>query len=188
MKRIVYISLLLLSHAALSDAQNAKFALSTNVLEWGNFGTANLEVGVGLAQHVSLHAGVKYNPWEYSDKRAELPVRNNQTTCFIGARWWLWYVLSGWWVGAKVQYSDYEKTGIWRPAVEDGVKVGGGLSFGYTLMLHKNLNLEFATGIWGGSQVKYDLYCCHKCMNVRETGVRGFIGLDDISIALMFVF
>lgn len=169
-------------------AQNAKFALSTNALEWANYGTANLELGVGLAQHLSLQAGVKYNPWSFTAKDLGIPVRNNQTTAFVGARWWPWYVMSGWWVGAKVQYSDYEKTGLWRPALEQGVKVGGGLSFGYTLMLHKHVNLEFGAGIWGGSQVKYDLYCCTKCMDLRDTGPRGFIGVDDVSIAVMFVF
>ena len=169
-------------------AQNAKFALSTNALEWANYGTANLELGVGLAQHLSLQAGVKYNPWSFTAKNLGIPVRNNQTTAFVGARWWPWYVMSGWWLGAKVQYSDYEKTGLWRPALEQGVKVGGGLSFGYTLMLHKHVNIEFGAGMWGGSQLKYDLYCCPNCKELRDTGSRGFIGLDDVSVALMFVF
>ena len=41
-------------------------------------------------------------------------------TFAAGARWWPWYVFSGWWVGLKGQYSDYVKTGVWRPALEEG--------------------------------------------------------------------
>jgi hypothetical protein len=188
MRRTLYILIFSILGVATANAQNAKFALSTNALDWANYGTANLELGVGVAQHLSLQAGVKYNPWEFTAKDLDIPVRNNQTTAFVGVRWWPWYVLSGWWVGAKVQYSDYEKTGVWRPALENGVKVGGGLSFGYTLMVHKHINIEFGAGMWGGSQLKYDLYCCTKCMEVRSTGKRGFFGLDDASVSLMFVF
>lgn len=171
-----------------SSNRNAKFALSTNALEWANYGTANLELGIGVAQHVSIHAGVKSNPWSFTAKGLGIPVKNNQMTGFAGVRWWPWYVMSGWWVGAKAQYSDFEKTGVWRPAVEKGQKVGAGVSFGYTLMLHKNINIEFGAGVWGGSQFEYNLYCCTECMDLRETGARGFFGLDDVSIALMFVF
>lgn len=188
MRKTLCILVLSVLGFTVANAQNAKFALSTNALDWANYGTANLELGVGIAQHWSLQAGVKYNPWEFTAKDLGIPVRNNQTTAFVGARWWPWYVLSGWWVGAKVQYSDYEKTGLWRPALEDGVKVGAGLSFGYTLMVHKHINIEFGAGVWGGSQVKYDLYCCTKCMELRKSGSRGFIGLDDVSVAVMFVF
>ena len=56
-------------------AQNARFTLSTNVLDWANFGTANLELGVGLSQHFSIHASGRYNPWEFTAKKVQIPVR-----------------------------------------------------------------------------------------------------------------
>lgn len=170
------------------SAQKVKTGISTNLLGWANYGTANLEAGIGVAQHFSIHAGTRINPWKFTSKELGLPVRNNQTTAFVGARWWAWYVFSGLWVGAKAQYSDYTRTGIWRPALEEGTRIGGGLSVGYTLMVHKNFNIEFGAGAWGGAQTKYNLYCCTECMQLRETGSRGFVALDDVSVSLMFVF
>lgn len=170
------------------NAQKVKFAISTNALDWANFGTANLELGVGITQHFSLQAVAKYNPWEFTAKKPQIPVRYNQMTFGAGVRWWPWYVFSGWWIGAKGQYSDYTKTGIWRPALEEGTRIGGGLSFGYTLMVHKKFNIEFGAGVWGGAQTKYDLYCCTKCMELRKTGSKGFIDVDFASISLMYVF
>ena len=170
------------------NAQNAKFAISTNALDWANFGTANLELGLGMTQHFSLHAVAKYNPWEFTAKELQIPVKYNQMTCGASVRWWPWYVFSGWWVGAKGQYSDYTKTGIWRPALEEGTRIGGGLSFGYTLMVHKRFNVEFGAGVWGGAEAKYNLYCCTKCTELRETGSKGFVDVDFASVSLMYIF
>lgn len=176
----------LISH--LMGAQNAKFALSTNVLDWANFGTTNIEMGVGVSQHFSIQASARYNPWEFTAKKSQIPVRNNQLTVSAGGRYWPWYVFSGWWIGFKAQYSDYTKTGIWRPALEEGVKLGGGLSFGYTWMVHKKFNIEFGAGMWGGYQTKYNLYCCSLMDSLRETGPRGFVDVDSFSVSLMYVF
>lgn len=169
------------------SAQRTKIGLSTNALGWANYGTANLEIGVGLAQHFSVHAGARYNPWEFSSKEG-LSIRNNQTSAFVGAKWWPWYVFSGWWVGGKVQYSDFARTGIWRPALEEATRIGGGVSFGYTLMVHQNLNLEFGAGVWGGANTSYNLYCCPEHKVIRKSGKGGFFGLDDISVSLMYIF
>ena len=170
------------------NAQKVKFAISTNALDWANFGTANLELGVGITQHFSLQAVAKYNPWEFTAKKPQIPVRYNQMTFGAGVRWWPWYVFSGWWIGVKAQFSDYAETGIWRPALDTGQAVGAGLSFGYTLMLHEKLNIEFGAGVWGGRKVRYNLYCCPECMDIRDSGARNFVGLDDLSISIMYVF
>lgn len=168
-----------------SNAQ--KIALSTNIVEWANFGTVNLECGVSVARHFSVSAGAKYNPWVFRQKSG-YPTYNRQTSGYIGMRYWPWYVFSGWWIGAKGQYMQYSRTGIWRPALQTGTVIGAGLSFGYTLMLHENLNIEFGAGCLAGRQIKYALYECPECMQERESGPRNYIGLDDISITLMYVF
>ena len=66
--------------------------------------------------------------------------------------------------------------------------MGGGLGFGYTIMLHENVNLEFGAGIWGGRHMSYTLYECPKCMTVRESSPRNFIAPDDLSVTVSFVF
>lgn len=170
------------------SAGNIRYGLSTNVLEWANFGTVNLEAGFGVTQHLSIQAGALYNPWNYTIKGTDHQMFNHQTSAFAGVRWWPWYVFSGWWFGAKAKYSYATRTGIWRPALEDRQSVGIGLSIGYSLMLSPRLNLELGAGIWGGTHFKYSLYDCANCMMLRESGAKGFIGIDTLSISLMYVF
>ena len=163
-------------------------SLSTDIVDWANFGTINLEAGAGLGRHLSVTAGAKYNPWSFKTQKLGLQLYNKQTTAYAGLRYWPWYVFSGWWIGAQTQYTQYAETGIWRHALDTGSAVGGGLSLGYTLMLHEKLNLEFGAGAWAGRRYKHTLYCCPECMYVRESGPSNFIALNDISVALMYVF
>lgn len=173
---------------AAQESRKTQVSLSTDLVDWANFGTANLEAGVSLHQHFSVHAGAKYNPWSFKTHNLGLALYNKQTTAYAGFRYWPWYVLSGWWLGAQAQYTDYAETGVWRHALDTGKAIGGGVSFGYTLMLHENLNLEFGAGVWAGRRFEHTLYCCPDCMKVRESGPGNFVALNDISISLMYVF
>lgn len=173
---------------AAQEGRKTRVALSTDLVDWANFGTVNLEAGVSLHQHFSVHAGAKYNPWNFRTHNLGLALYNKQTTAYAGFRYWPWYVLSGWWIGAQAQYTDYAETGVWRHALDTGKAMGAGVSFGYTLMLHENLNLEFGAGVWAGRRFEHTLYCCPDCMKVRESGPGNFVALNDISISLMYVF
>jgi hypothetical protein len=186
--RIKLMLILCLSVLAVENAKAQNVSLSTNLLEWANFGTANMEAGFSVHKNISLHFGAKYNPWEFETSRLHLDLYNKQTTGYLGVKYWPWHVFSGWWVGVRTRVTDYANTGIWRPALNQGLAVGCGLSFGYTLMLHERLNIEFGIGVWGGRRFDYTLYCCTDCMNIRETGAHNFISYDDVSVSLMHVF
>lgn len=163
-------------------------SLSTNVADWASLGTVNLELGVAVSQHISLQGGVKYNPWEFQTKDPDMEVRNNLSTFDAGLRYWPWHVHSGWWLGAEGRFQRFERTGIWRPALEEATAIGGVLSAGYTLMVTKNINLEFGWGIWGGRYIDYVLYCCPKCLDIRESGPKNFIRPDNLDLSISFVF
>ena len=188
-RRILTIVLLLAAmcssfHVEAQEKSRTQFVLSTNIVDWANLLTLNLEAGVGFHQHFSVQAGAKYNNLDFA--KGELFC--HQTTAYAGARYWPWYVFSGWWLGAQARYTKYEETGLWRPALDTGTAIGCGLSIGYTLMLNEKLNLEFGTGIWTGRRYEYTLYCCPNCMDVRESGPSGFLAMNDISLAVMYVF
>ena len=145
----------------LSLAANAQtISLGTNAVDWVNLGTANVEVGISVGQHFSITTGGRYNPWSFSSKRHDAPMHNNVKVAYAGARYWPWYVFSGWWVGVKGQYEQFMQGGFWRPMLEEGTAIGAGLSGGYTWMLHKHLNLEFGIGMWGGRYTDYSRYQC----------------------------
>ena len=151
------------------EKRKTSFALSTDVVDWANFGTINMEAGFSVHQHFSVQAGAKYNPWTFKTYMLGLPLYNKQTTAYAGFRYWPWY-------------------GIWRHALDTGKAFGGGLSFGYTLMLTENLNLEFGAGLWAGRRFDHTLYCCPECMKVRESGPGNFVALNDVSLSIMYVF
>ena len=127
-KRFVTIICLLLAVASSVDAQERRtktVALSTDIVDWANLGTVNLEAGVGFSRHMSVTAGAKYNPWSFKTQKVGLQLYNKQTTAYAGLRYWPWYVFSGWWIGAQTQYTQYAETGIWRHALDTGSAVGG---------------------------------------------------------------
>ena len=162
----------------LSTAASAqKVALSTNFVDWANYGTLNLEAGMGVSR----------NPWEFHTKGG-MPVMNKQTTVYAGTRYWPFYAYTGWWFGARARYTDFAQTGVLRAKYFLGTSVGAGLSAGYSWRLTKHLNLELGAGFWGGRHLKYEQYRTIANMILEDKGPRNFITVDDISLALVYVF
>lgn len=186
MKKMFSIISLFLAFA--SNAEGQKLSLSTNAFDWGMLGTANIETQISVAQHISVIAGVRYNPWKFETSNPHLTVQNRHTDFYAGLRIWPWYVFSGWWIEAKGQYGTFSRSGIWRPALEKGSAVGAGLGFGYTFMVSERINIDIGAGAWGGRKLKRQLYDCPSCLNLREEGPKNFIDLDDIKISFMYLF
>lgn len=173
------------------EESTSTFDLSTNLFDWGNLGTLNVDLGIAFARHFSAQVGVKYNPWQFKGQGPISQVQNQQKSASLGVRYWPWYVFSGWWISAKAQYSDYAETGVWRQAYDAGKAVGAGLSAGYTLLINKNFNIEFGAGFWGGKLLEHTLADCPDpgCMaNPRESGPKNFIAINDLNISLHWVF
>lgn len=164
-----------------------KVSLSTNLVEWGNFGTANLDAGMSVSQHLSVFVGGRYNPWKF-EANSGMPIYNNQTTVYGGLRYWPWYVYSGWWIGAKIRYTDFAETGVLRPKLFEGRSIGAGLSFGYTWMLNEHFNIELGAGAWGGRHLEFAQYRTVRSMELQDSGPRNFVWIDDLALSIMYVF
>ena len=179
-------------------AHAQRFSFGTNVVEWANLGTINGEAGVAVAQHFSLHAGVRYNNWTFRkgvpEDRFEDPMGDNEKqfenrkqAYALGIRYWPWYIYSGWWGYVRGQYMEYNRGGLIRHSAEEGDAYGIGAGVGYTRMLHKNLNIEFGAGLWGG-QTNYTAYRCTNCGSVTSEGKKFFLLPDDVFVSLIFIF
>ena len=186
MRKILSIAMLTMSLALSANAQ--RVSVGTNILQWANLGTINAEVSYAPVRHLSIIAAARYNGWQFNTSQEHLIIQNRQTTVSLGMRYWPWYVYSGWWLGLKGQYKDFATSGIWRPSLNTGTSIGVGLSFGYTVLLHERLNLDFGIGAWGGHMLKHILYECPICLDIRETGPQGFVGIDEICISLIYIF
>ena len=90
-----------------------RWALATNVLDYANFGTLNLEGSLATGQHWSMTAVAKFNPFHYQ-KQGE-PLSARQQLYGLGVRFWPWHAYSGWWAGTRLQYQEYNRGGIRWP-------------------------------------------------------------------------
>lgn len=167
-----------------ADAQ--RFNISTNLLEYANLGTLNLDASFGVAKNWSVEAGVRYNPFSYESARRGV-FYNRQRSLAVGARYWLWHLNSGWWLGSKLRYQEYSSGG-WRSAgAEEGDRYGVGMYAGYSYMIFPHFNLDFGLGLWGGGSA-YRRFSCPVCGVTEAEGGRAFILPDDLLISLVYVF
>jgi len=162
-----------------------EFALSTNMLDYANFGTVNLQASYGFDRHWSLNAGMKYNPFSFNEGESES--RNKQLSYSVGARFWPWHIYSGWWLSGGVRYQEYNSGGITSVQTSEGDRFGGSLGGGYTYMLNTHLNLDFGVGIWGGYDI-FTTYACQTCGKVISDGRKYFVRPSDIMLALTYIF
>ena len=153
--RFLFVVLFMINLPFTANAQ--KWAISTNVLSWLGLGTINVEGAYSLSQHISINTGVVVNPWE-AFSPTNIIMRNNQYGGYVGAKYWPWHVYSEWWIGAKVQYKQFEQVGILTSNLVKGDAIGAGLSAGYSFMLGNHFNLDFGGGIWGGKIINYKKY------------------------------
>lgn len=184
MKRLVVFCVALLLSAGVR-AQD--FSLSTNLLGYLNLGTLNMEAACAFSRHWSATAGVKYNPFSFSSPRTGEQMQSRQQALALGARFWPWHIYSGWWVAGKLQAQEFNEGGIKDLMTSEGERYGGGLTAGYTYMLHPHLNLEIGFGAWTGWE-RFVNYACPVCGAVIDEGEKTFLKPNDIILSLTYVF
>ena len=136
------------SEGTAAREEDSNWALSLNLVDYARLGTVQGSIQYGISRRVSIDAAARVN-------------RRSQTFS-AGARWWPWYIYSGWWVKGLAQIENREEA------------YGAGLSLGYSLLLSRWLNLDLGIGGWGGR---------------KGTGDRSwFLAPNEITAALMFVF
>lgn len=177
-------------------AHAQKVAIQTNAIDWAFLLTPNIGLQYAVSQHFSIEAQAKVNAWSFrtsgtEEERMHNEIKSRQQAYALGARWWPWNVYSGWWVGAKIQFQQYDNGGLkalaWLPDNEAGNAYGGGLSAGYSLQLHKHWNMDFGLGLWGGYKT-YTVYSCPWCGKTVDKGAKTFILPDQAMISLMYIF
>ena len=140
-----------------------------------------------MAQHWSITAGVRYNPFTFNEGDADRQIQYRQQSYAIGFRFWPWHTYSGWWMAGKVRYQEYNHGGILSREAEEGDRVGFGLYAGYTYMVSRHFNVEFGVGIWTGMSW-YRRYTCPSCGLTVAEGKKWFLLPDDMMISLSYVF
>lgn len=185
--KVLVAALLLMCIPHMADAQ--KWAVSTNALSWAGLGTINAETSVSVHQHFSINAGFVANPWQMNTP-TYVNLKNRQYGGYVGMKYWPWHVYSEWWVGAKFQYKNFEQVGLLSPNLRRGDAVGGGLAGGYTFLVGRNFNVDVGLGLWGGRLLRYREYEGNVAVESKliDVGPRNFMFLDNVMIALVYIF
>lgn len=128
--------------------EDKNWALSVNLADYVDWGTVQGSIQYGISRHMSIDAAARVN-------------RQSQVFS-AGARWWPWYIYSGWWLKGLAQVDSA------------GESYGAGVSLGYSLILTSWLNLDFGVGGWAGRK--------------ESDGHRSwFVAPNGLTAALMFV-
>ena len=180
--------------AAAATAQT--WAVAVNAADAVELGTIGVEGSAAVGQHWSVHANAKVNPWTFGkvnkgDALFQEPnpdqKQNRKQVYAIGARWWPWNVYSGWWIGGKGQYQEFNYGGLLAETSREGDAFGAGFSGGYSLMLKEHWNLDFGLGFWTG-WMKYTTYACPSCGKVVDEGQKWFILPNEAILSLVYIF
>lgn len=186
MKKIITIFALAIISCLTATAQ--QWALSTNALDYINFGTINAEVSVAVSNRVVLAVGAKYNPWTYGNESKPDTIRQNrQRMVHAGMQWYPRAAYTGFHLDAFGAWKEYNAGGIFSQRTEEGDAFGGGIGLGYTLPIHGRFYIEFGAGMWMGTK-KYTVYSCPVCGNFEESGTKFFIMPTNITIGAKWVF
>lgn len=170
-------------------AQAQKWAVSTNTLSWANLGTINAEGSVSVHKHFSLNAGFTANPWQMNTP-TYVNLKNRQFGGHLGFKYWPWHVYSEWWVGAKVQYKNFEQVGLLSANLMQGDALGAGLAGGYTFLISSNFNIDLGLGLWGGRLLRYREFEGNVELESKlvDLGPRNFLFLDNVMVSLVYIF
>lgn len=171
---------------ALLPASAQKWSVAVNAAEALQLGTISLEGGVAVGQHASINATAKFNPWTFNEG-TDKQFQHRHQTYSIGARWWPWNVYSGWWLGGKAQYQEYNHGGIISQQTEEGDAFGLGICGGYSLMIGKHFNMDFGLGLWGGKTI-YTVYARPAKGRLIDSGSKWFILPNDLIISFAWIF
>lgn len=166
--------------------RQARFALSQNLADYLFLGTLNAELQYSIHRSWTLLGGARYNNWTWRH-RQDSQFESRQQTYYLGVRWWPWYTYSGWWLGTRMQYQEYNRGGIFSPETEEGDAFGVGLSGGYSVHVNRWLNVNFGIGGWGGL-TRYVSYACPYCGKRTGEGTKAFFLPNELLVALELIF
>jgi hypothetical protein len=180
-------ALLFMCISHIAGAQNC--AVSTNALGWMSLGTINAEGSISVHKNITLNAGFVANPWQMNTP-TYVNLKNRQYGGHIGMKYWPWHSYSEWWVGAKIQYKNFEQLGLLSPNLMQGDVIGAGLSGGYAFLISNNFNIDVGVGVWGGRLVRYREFDGPLELQSRliDVGPRNFVFLDNVMISLVYIF
>lgn len=191
MKKLLIVCALIMVSAVWHQAHAQQVALKTNLLYGAVTLTPNLGLEVGLGKRTSLDLRAGYNPWNLKGSSD-----NNKKLVHLLAqpefRWWTCERFNGHFFGVHGLFSHYNVGGHKIPLLfereyrYEGYAYGGGISYGYHLMLSPRWGVEFNVGA-GYARLDYDKFACEKCGDKLASASKDYFGPTKAGITLVFI-
>jgi hypothetical protein len=173
-------------------AQNV--AIKTNLL-YDATATVNLGVEIGLAPKWTLDISGNLNAWNLrEDKRWKHWLAQPE------ARYWFCDRFSRHFIGIHAIGGQYNVGGLknnisflgtpYKNLTNNryqGWGVGGGVAYGYAVLLGKSWNLEFELGV-GYIYNNFDVFECTGCGRKVDAGTHHYFGLTKAAVNLVYLF
>ncbi|MDR1781043.1 MAG: DUF3575 domain-containing protein [Tannerella sp.] len=210
MKKWVFL-LVMMSLSISAFAQN--IALKSNIL-YDATTTINLGVEFALTDKLTLDVSANYNPWTFRQTsmaldgtKQTLDGKFRHLMVQPELRWWLCEKFNGHFFGVHAHYANYnvggldflpdgfgeykdKTTGQYVDGIQNkrfqGWLAGGGVSYGYHLLLSSRFSLEFTLGV-GYAYLAYDKYDCADCGTKLSSSTMHYLGPTKAGITAIFM-
>ena len=177
------------------SANAQKVALKTNLL-YDATTTVNLGIEFGLAPKWTMDISGNYNPWNLPNgriiKHAMVQPEFRYWFCDRFSRHFIGFHALGGIYNVGNLPMDFKYLWLDFSPLQDhrfqGWGVGGGLVYGYDVILGKHWNLEFELGA-GYIYTQYDEYVCTTCgKKLAEKVPAHYVGPTKAAISLVYLF
>ena len=172
-------SLLILSLLIFIEKADAQIiGIKTNIPPWV---TASINAGVefGFADHWSVEVSGLYNPFSWSDGK-----KTNAWAIQPELRFWTIHRFAGHFLGLHAHYAVYD-WGLKKYRYK-GDLYGGGISYGYAIMINKRFNLEGTVG-FGYTRVEDEYrYDRKDSQTYFPPNPRNYWGLSKAGISITY--
>ena len=187
--RLKRISLILLIFATLFPAIKAhKAAVKTNLAYWAT-ATPNLAFEFGLSKKSTLEIGGGLNVFEFPDNKIF-----KHWLVQPEYRWWFCEAFNGHFLGIHAHGAQFNIGGwdipvgrldAFKDARYQGYLYGGGISYGYQVILSPRWSFEFNIGA-GYSRIHYDKYQCADCGTKQGEGDYNYWGITRGGLSFIY--
>lgn len=187
-KLILGIFLCVWGYAGVTKAQD--IAAKTNLLYWAT-STPNLGLELGLGKQTTLELMGGYNPWTFN-KDTNKKIKHWMVMPEF--RYWLCERFNGHFFGVHSGYAYYNVSGVRIPFMSKSTKyhryqgwaTGAGLSYGYSWLIGKRLNIEASIGL-GYIYTDYDRYECTTCGDYKGSNDKHYFGPTKAAVSLIYI-
>lgn len=171
---------------AQSTFREQNMGIATNIIGYANFLTLNAEASFKIKERLSIHAGVKYNPFTFN-KGEENQMQNRSSILQVGMRYWTWHANSGWFAGGGAEFGYFNYGGIISKETHEGWRAGMNITAGYSLMLSRHFNFEFGVGLFTGYRDS-KRYACPRCGETLGNDKKIYVAPNNLLAQMVYLF